>query len=148
MIIVNQSDTLYTLNLAPGEELVSVLINFCQEKSIKAAHIVGLGAASCVELAYYHLPTKAYERKIIKEDLEILSLVGNVGLKRGSGELVLHVHGSFGRRDLSVLGGHIFNLTISGAGEVHLQSLPGVIEREYDEQTGLTLMCCGLGSEI
>jgi predicted DNA-binding protein with PD1-like motif len=83
MIIVNQSDTLYTLNLAPGEELVSVLINFCQEKSIKAAHIVGLGAASCVELAYYHLPTKAYERKIIKEDFRNFVFGGERGFKKG-----------------------------------------------------------------
>jgi len=130
----------YTLSFARGDEVMTGLVGFCQENSVKAAHITGLGAAGSVTLAYYNLETKTYEKKTIVEDVEVLSLVGNVGVKEG-GELVVHLHGTFGRRDLNMFGGHVVELTISGAGEVHLRAFDGAINRKYDDETGLTLMC-------
>jgi predicted DNA-binding protein with PD1-like motif len=138
-IIFSDKET-HILNFERGEEVISGLAGFCKEKDIRAGHITGLGAASQLVLAYYNLETKAYEKKDLVENVEILSLIGNVGVREND-ELVVHMHGTFGRRDLSVFGGHIFEMVISGAGEVHVTSLPGKISRAYDEGTGLTLMC-------
>lgn len=140
MRIAQKSETHITLNLEKGESVMSGLQRFVETEHINAAHIAGLGAASEVEIAYYNTTTKAYERKIIREDVEILNLNGNVGVKE-DGELVVHIHGTFGRRDFSVFGGHIFEMEISGAGEIHLTRLSGTINRAYDADTGLTLMC-------
>lgn len=130
----------YILNFERGEEVMSGLATFCKENGIDAGHIAGLGAASNLTIAYYNLETKTYEKKNVVEDVEVLSLNGNVGAKE-DGELVVHIHGVFGRRDFSVFGGHVFELIISGAGEIHLVTLPGKINRAYDKETGLTLMC-------
>jgi len=130
----------YILNFEKGEEVMSGLKTFFEEKGIKAGYVTGLGAASEVVVAYYNLETKIYEKKQIHEDVEILSLTGNVGVKEG-GEIVVHIHGTFGRRDFTVFGGHIFEIVISGAGEIHVTSFEGKINRAYDENTGLTLMC-------
>lgn len=140
MKVIHSESGTYTLNFARGEEVMAGLASFLKEKNIQAAHLTGLGAASRVTLAYYNLTTKSYEKQTITEDVEILSLTGNVGVKEG-GELVVHIHGTFGRKDLSVFGGHLFELEISGAGEIHLTTFSGTINRAYDEQTGLTLMC-------
>lgn len=140
MQIIHSEGGTYTLNFARGDEVMAGLLDFLKEKNIKAAHLTGLGAASRVTLAYYNLATKSYEKQTVTEDVEILSLIGNAGVKEG-GELVVHIHGTLGRKDLSVFGGHIFELQISGAGEIHLTTFSGSINRAYDEVTGLTLMC-------
>lgn len=139
MTIVHAERGAYTLSFARGEEVMAGLIAFAREQGIRAAHFAGLGAASRAAIAYYNLQTRAYEKQEITEDVEILSLVGNIGVKEG-GETVVHAHGVFGRRDLSTFGGHVLELTISGAGEMHLQAFPGEIRRAYDEETGLALM--------
>ncbi len=140
MEIIHKENNFYTFSFKKGEEVMSALREYLVQNNIKAAHISGLGAASSLEIAYYNIETKEYERHNINEDLEILSLNGNVGVKE-DGETVVHLHGTFGKRDLSVIGGHIFSMQISGAGELHVITFSGEIKRAYDEETGLTLMC-------
>lgn len=140
MRIAHKQEGYITLNFEQGDKVLSGLQDYLAKENIDAAHIAGLGAASQVELAYYNLETKAYERKLFTEDLEILNLNGNVGIKE-DGARVVHMHGTFGRRDFSVIGGHIFEMEISGAGEIHITVLEGCISRAYDAETGLTLMC-------
>lgn len=140
MKLIHTQDNFYTLNFQKGDEVMSGLADFLKENNIKAGHISGLGAASHLEIAYYNLETKEYERKQFTEDVEILSLNGNIGVKEG-GELVVHMHGTFGRNDFSVFGGHIFEMVISGAGEIQIAAFFGEINRAYDEESGLTLMC-------
>jgi|AntRauTorcE11897_2_1112592.scaffolds.fasta_scaffold03410_6 predicted DNA-binding protein with PD1-like motif len=140
MQIIHNQDNHCTLSFRKGEEIMSSLKEYFSKNKITAAHITGLGAASWLEIAYYNIESKEYERHEIKEDLEILSLVGNVGVTT-DGELIIHLHGTFGKRDLSVIGGHIFSMEVSGAGELQVRTFSGEIHRAYDEETGLTLMC-------
>ncbi len=143
MKLAHKEGGYYTLNFERGESAMSRLVEFLKKEGVTAGHITGLGAASEIEIAYYNLETKKYERKIIAENLEILNLTGNVGVKEHD-ELVVHIHATFGRNDFSVIGGHVFEIKVSGACEVHIVSFPGKINRTYDEQTGLTLMCAAI----
>ena len=118
------------------------LTKFAEGHKIDAAHLSGLGAAERVEIAYYNLTSKEYERTTIAEDVEIVSLVGNIGREK-DGDIIVHLHGVFARRDLSTFGGHIFSCVISGAGELHVTALSGELTRAYDQSTGLKLMCQG-----
>lgn len=140
MLHIHEHEGRYTLNVQPDEDIVAELKRFAQARNITAAHISGLGAAGEVDLAYYNLETKEYERTKIVEDLEICSLNGNIGVNI-EGETIVHLHGVFGRQDRTTYGGHIFECIVSGAGEIHLVAMPGTINRAYDEGTGLTLMC-------
>jgi predicted DNA-binding protein with PD1-like motif len=140
MLHIHEHAGRHTLNIEPGEEIMAAIKAFAEKEAIAAAHISGLGAAAAVELAYYNLETKEYERTTITEDLEICSLNGNIGVNE-KGDTIVHLHGVFGRQDLSTIGGHIFSCTVSGAGEIHLVAMPGSINRAYHESTGLTLMC-------
>lgn len=140
MDAIHQANGIHTLNFRRGDELMTGIKAFAETNGIRAAHLTGLGAAGRLTLAYYNLETKAYEKKEFTEDVEILSLVGNVGVG-ADGTTIVHVHGTFGRRDFSVFGGHVCELTVSGAGEIHLTDPGGTIDRAFDPETGLTLMC-------
>lgn len=129
----------FVFNLARGEELFATLLLWCRENAIAGATFTGLGAADQLELAYYHLPTQTYERHQIDEEVEILSLNGNLGTLKG--EKTLHIHGVFGKRDLATFGGHLFKLRVSGACEIHLTVLPVSLHRAFDKETGLNLLC-------
>jgi len=91
-----------------------------------------------------NLHDKKFERHEVTEETEILSLIGNVGVL--GDETIIHIHGVFGRRDLSTFGGHIFTVHVSGACEIHLTVLDGEIKRAYDEETGLNLFCAAVSS--
>jgi predicted DNA-binding protein with PD1-like motif len=140
MKVIHQEESFYTFSFSKAEEVMSTLKAYCQEHGIKAAHIAGLGAADRLELAYYNIGSKEYERHTVEEAVEILNLNGNIGINT-AGETVVHMHGTFGRQDLSVFGGHIFTMRISGAGELHVKVFAGAINRAYDDVKGLTLMC-------
>ncbi|MEK9151503.1 MAG: PPC domain-containing DNA-binding protein [Patescibacteria group bacterium] len=139
MIIVGQYKDRVVMNLARGEELITALSAWCEQNDIGGATLTGLGAADELEIAYYNLGTKTFERHTIKEEVEILSFVGNVAML--DAKRIFHIHGTFGRKDLSTFGGHIFSLRVSGACEIHFTVFPQTFTRAYDEQTGLNLLC-------
>ncbi|MDO8565859.1 MAG: DNA-binding protein [Candidatus Moranbacteria bacterium] len=139
MQMIASHENQFVFNLARGEELFETLLSWCRENTVAGATLTGLGAADQLELAYYHLPTQTYERHQINEDVEILSLNGNLGTLKD--EKMLHIHGVFGKRDLSVFGGHLFKLRVSGACEIHLTVLPSPLHRVFDKETGLNLLC-------
>ncbi len=141
MNIAGQSGNVYVLSIERGEELFASLSQFLADNGIVAGYFSGLGAADRLELAYYNLETREYERQRIDEAVEILSLHGNIAWKED--ERILHVHGVFGRRDLSTFGGHLFMLNVSGVCELHLTVLPKKMNRAFDEATGLNTLCRG-----
>lgn len=139
MNIIARNNNSLVINLAPTEELHETLLQFCSTEGIIGGTFTGLGAGNLANLAYYNLTTKSYEQHLIEEDLEILSLTGNLGLVNG--KPMLHVHGVFGKRDLTTIGGHVSQLRISGACEIHFTTLPTPLVRSFDEATGLNLLC-------
>jgi len=136
-IILEEKDK-YILRFDKGEELIAGLIEFCQAKKIKAGFFIALGAASQVVLAYYHLDKKEYQDKKIDEDLEIVSLSGNV--VEMDKKIIIHSHGVFSDSQMRTYGGHLNKLVVSGTGEVLLEVFKGKIERQYSQEIGLNLM--------
>lgn len=139
MQVISSEKNQYVLSFARGEELLSAFVTWARDNKIAGATFSGLGAADQLELAYYHLPTKTYERQTLDEEVEILSLNGNLGTLYD--KQALHMHGVFGRRDLSAFGGHVFKLRVSGACEIHVHTLSETLRRMYDANTGLNLLC-------
>lgn len=140
MQTIARSNNTMVLSLARGEELFSSLLGWAEKENISGALFTGIGATDMLEIAYYNIAGKTFERQTIQQEVEIVSLTGNLGhLNNGR---ALHIHGVFSRRDLSTFGGHLFSARISGACELHVTTLPSRLERAYDEQTGLNLLTC------
>lgn len=109
----------YVLVLEPGDEVIRCLIQFAREQEVDAAVVSGTG--SLAELEVGHDGRRGRDARVLKEPLETCSLNGSLTLL--DGEPFPHLHGSFARRDLSVIGGHVFQAVCAAGGiqlAVHL----------------------------
>lgn len=138
MKVIYEKDSKFVLRILRGEELVSEVLAFCDEKNIDAAWVQGLGAADQTELSYYDFEKREYIKKTVNEECELLNLTGNIGY--AGGKRMMHAHVTLGKKDYSTVGGHLHSMRISGTGEVMITKLDAYFEREYEEETGLKLL--------
>lgn len=124
--------------LKSGEKLPKAIIELASREKLTTAQVVGIGGVSRLRLAYFNSRRKKYEEHDFEEFLEVTSLLGNITLK--DGHPFLHIHGTFGRRDLSVLGGHIVEATVFPTLEVVVTPTTNRALRKLDEKSGLNLI--------
>lgn len=123
-----------------GDDVIAGILRFAKEEKIDAAWVWALGAAESVELGFYDLEAKEYRKKEFTEPMEIVQMTGNISVSADNGEPVLHLHGSFGKEDYSVIGGHVHALTAYSTVEVFAHKIPGSIRRVHNKETGLNLL--------
>jgi predicted DNA-binding protein with PD1-like motif len=138
MNVILQDNNISLLRFDKGEDVFTELSSFTERKHIMAAVFTALGAAGAVTLSYYDLIKKEYIDRDLKEDLEIVTVTGNIG--RMDEKQIVHAHGIFSNRDMQTFGGHIKKIIVSATCEVTLTKLEGNITRGFDEETGLNLM--------
>ena len=137
MYTFKQIGDIYIVSIDNHQEIVGALNAFCKEQGIGCGLIEGLGAVNTATLRFLDPATKKYVDKTFDEQMEIASLVGNISEK--DGEVYLHIHVTLGRRDYTVVGGHLLCATINGACELAIKKLDGSVGRRFDEETGLNL---------
>ncbi len=128
----------YIIRIDRGDELISVLTEFCSETSINTAFFWGIGACNELELGWYDVDSKKYTDKLVTEKLEIISLQGNIA--RMNGKTIVHSHGSFSNQSMNLIGGHVKKMRVAATCEILLAKIEGEIKREYSEEIGLNLM--------
>lgn len=70
----------FALILDSGDEVISALEAFANEHSLTASRITAIGAFSSATLGYFNWDIKEYERIEVDEQVEVLSLVGDIAL--------------------------------------------------------------------
>src|SRR5215469_5865851 len=60
-----------------GDEVVSTLTAFAKEHHIAGGHFTAIGAFSDAEIGYFDLDKKDYLRNPVKEQVEVVSLIGD-----------------------------------------------------------------------
>lgn len=128
----------FALVLDTGDEVVSSLERFAAEHALTATRITAIGAFSHATLGYFDWSRKEYERIDIDEQLEVLSLIGDLALQGSAAKL--HAHVVLGRRDASTRGGHLLHAVVRPTLEVLLTDSPAHLRREFDPATGLALI--------
>lgn len=127
----------YQLRLETGEEIHTSLTNFMKAKGIKGGSVIGLGALSSYSLGYYNLSDNEYHRKDYKEEVELLSCVGNLAYK---GDLpVAHLHAVISDMNMETRGGHLFEGVISATGEFSIIDSKIELNR-LNRENGLPLL--------
>lgn len=129
---------IYVVVFAPGEEVVDGLTRFAADEGLTAAEITGLGAMSDCVLGFFDLDRKDYARIPIREQVEVLTLVGNIAVK--DGEAKLHPHVVVGKRDGTAHGGHLLEGHVRPTLEVMITETPAHVRRRTDPATGLPLI--------
>jgi uncharacterized protein len=131
-------EKIFVLVLDTGDEVVSEITNFARENDLDAASITAMGAFSGATLAYFDIVEKEYEKIPLEEQVEVLSLIGEIALNEGEAEL--HAHVVLGRRDGTTRGGHLLEANVRPTLEVVLVSSPDNLKKCTDEETGLALI--------
>lgn len=135
---VDQSPKTFVLVFETGDELAGGLSRFAQEQRLSAASFTAIGGLSSVRLAWFSWELKTYEPAVaLDEQVELLSLIGNVALK--DGEPMVHAHAVIGRRDGTAHGGHLLEAYIRPTCEVVLTESPAMLHKAVDPESGLAL---------
>jgi predicted DNA-binding protein with PD1-like motif len=128
----------YQLRLEAGDTVAHRLLTWLARNRIGYATMTGLGAVSSATVAYWNAETREYEHHRLDEQLEIVSLIGNVTIKDGAP--FTHIHVTLGAKDLSIRGGHFIDATVNPNLEIWVRPESAGLERTLDEQSGLYLM--------
>lgn len=127
------------VKLEPDDDLLTSLSKIIKMYKIKSGFINCIGALKQFTLGYYDFDLNGYKMETFSENVELVSCIGSVSYK--DGEPIIHMHISIGRRDYSVLGGHLGKPSIvSITGEVSIFEIDKKLIREIDPQSGLALL--------
>lgn len=128
----------FAVVLEEGDEAVQSLIRFAAEHKVDAGHLTGLGAFQDVVLGYFDFDKKDYRRIPVREQVEIVSLVGNFATK--GDETRLHAHVVIAKQDGQAFGGHLLEGHVRPILEVVVEDEPAHLRRVTDPDTGLALL--------
>ena len=129
----------YVIRLEQGDDIVASLRRFAETWRIRAGFFEGIGSLKKARLGHYDFAgTKTYKYETFQEDLEILSLSGNISTMNR--EALPHAHITLGRRDFSVIGGHLEEGSAANMVEIVLGKLPGRLVKARDPSVGLNLL--------
>ena len=137
-LIHDQVQKTYALVFDKEDEVISGLTKFAKDQALGASHFTAIGAFSDVTLGYFDRREKSYEKIPLHEQVEVLSLIGDIAINRN--EPKIHAHVVVGRRDGSACGGHLMDARVWPTLEVILTESPRHLERKYDPESGLALI--------
>ncbi len=128
----------FALVFASGDDPVASLPEFARAENVTAAHLTGIGTFSRVTLGFFDPEKKDYQPIRLDEQVEVVSLIGNLSLWDGKPRL--HAHVTLGRRDGTALAGHLLEARVRPTLELIVVALPATLERAQDNATGLMLL--------
>ena len=121
-----------------GEEPMQGLLDVAKRERLTAGHFTAIGAFEEVTLGYFDWARKDYARIAVKEQVEVLSLVGDVALEGNVPKV--HAHVVVGKRDGTAHGGHLLDARVRPTLEVILIQPPGYLRRRFDPRSKLALI--------
>jgi uncharacterized protein len=122
-----------------GDEVSAGLLAFAESQRLDSSHFTAIGALQDVVLGYWDWNSKTYQRIPLREQVEVLSLIGNVTLGP-TGTPRIHAHIVVGKSDGTAHGGHLLEAHVRPTLEVVLLESPAHLRRTTDPKTGLALL--------
>lgn len=105
-LIQDGQEKTFALVFDAGEEVVAGLLQFAKDHQLSGAHLTAIGAFERVTLGFFDVAKRDYETMAIQEQVELLSLVGNIA-QGDRGDPKLHAHVVVGKSDGTAHGGHL-----------------------------------------
>jgi hypothetical protein len=137
-LIHQGDDRTWAVVLDTGDEANACLLAFAKEQHLSAAHFTAIGAFERAVLGYFDWSRKEYERNSVDEQVEVVSLIGDVALE--GDEPKLHMHAVLGQSDGRALGGHLLEGHVRPTLEVIVNESPAHLHRRHDPSSGLALI--------
>jgi|SRR5688572_26516531 len=128
----------YALVYEKGDEFMLELQHFAEQYALAASHFSAIGAFSDAVLGYFDRHLMDYKKIPVNEQVEVLSLNGNITLSEEGYKV--HAHAVLGKSNASAIGGHILEAHIWPTLEVIVEESPKHLLRQIDPETGLPLL--------
>jgi uncharacterized protein len=144
-VINPQSPKTIAVIFETGDEIASGLGVFAKEQQLRASHFTAIGALQDVTIGYFNWENKDYTPIRVNEQVEVLSLIGDVALEKGVPKV--HAHIVIGKADGSAHGGHLLEAHVRPTLEVIVTESEGEMRKSYDPLSQLQLIDLGAGSD-
>ncbi|SIM84874.1 PPC domain-containing DNA-binding protein [Micromonospora cremea] len=120
-----------------GEDAVAAIHDAAAECDIRGARVTAVGGFHSAEVGYFDREKRDYIRIPVDEQVEVLSLLGDIADDRGT--VALHAHTVLGRRDGTTVGGHLMRGEVWPTLEVIITEVGTNLTKQVDPETGLAL---------
>lgn len=137
-LLNDNGERVFAVIFETGDDPVAGLTRFAEEHKLTASAFTAIGAFNGATLGYFDWDKKDYERIAVKEQVEVLALVGDIALQDGKPKL--HAHVVLGHRDGSACGGHLLEARVRPTLEVIVTESPAHLRRKHDPASGLALI--------
>jgi hypothetical protein len=128
----------FVLVLGTGDETMRALALFAAENRLKASQFSAIGAFERAVVAYFDWASKEYRNISIDEQVEVLSMSGDITLENRSPKV--HAHVVLGKSDATAHGGHLVEGHVRPTLELLISELPRHLYRRHDQESGLALI--------
>jgi uncharacterized protein len=128
----------YAIVFAKGDEVTSGLTDFARQYQVKSARFTAIGAFSNATVAWFDDSRKQFKLIPIKEQVELVSMIGDVALSNN--KPAVHTHVALASSDGTVRGGHLIEARVFPTLELFLTAYTTPLEKKLDESTGLMLI--------
>jgi len=138
LLVESPSEHTWAVIFETGEEAMAGLLAFAGQESIGAAHFTAIGAFSKAVLGYFDWESKEYRRIPMDEQVEVVTLMGDIALEQGKPKV--HAHAVLAKRGGVTVGGHLLEGHVRPTLEVVLSKSPKSLERSFDPESGIALI--------
>jgi predicted DNA-binding protein with PD1-like motif len=137
-LLASTGQKVWAVVFEAGEEASDGLLSFAREQKLSASQVTAIGAFKEAELGFFEIDKKEYRRIAIREQVEVLSFLGDISLSEGKPRI--HAHVVLGKSDGTAWGGHLLKAIVRPTLEVIITESPTHLRRQYDQASGLALI--------
>lgn len=137
--IADGRERTFALVFDAGDAVMETLRDFAAREELTAASFTAIGAFSDALLAWFDWEQREYRQFTVREQVEVLTLAGDVALGPDERPQV-HAHVVCGRRGGLTLGGHVMEAHVRPTLEVVLREAPAHLRKRIDPVSGLPLI--------
>jgi predicted DNA-binding protein with PD1-like motif len=138
-LIQNAPTRTFAVVFEAGEEVVGGLQRFAIEQRLGGAYLTAIGAFERVTLGFFNIEKKEYTRIPVDEQVELISLVGNIAQDDRGGPKV-HAHVVVGKSDGTAHGGHLLEAHVRPTLEVIVVESTKQLCRKMRPEFGVALL--------
>jgi len=132
-----KTGSFFILRIDRGEEIVTMLKQFCMEHGISLGTVQGIGAVNSAVIGLFATATKEYHTVTLTGDHEITCLLGNITTM--DQQVYLHLHATLSDASHRAFGGHLTSAIVSGTCEIVIHAIDDRIDRTFDAGVGLNV---------
>jgi len=137
-LINDDQQKTFAVILESGEEVMEKIMEFAKEQKISASQFTAIGAFSNTIVGFFDFSIRDYKKIPFKEQMEVLTLNGDITLFKG--EYKIHAHVVLGKEDGTAHGGHLLKATVHPTLEIILNESPAYLSRKINQESGLALI--------